>query len=55
MAFIRSFTYDTWYLVLLSVILIGPLLHWVHNSAKYYDYFNERDGESLFKLGNCIW
>lgn len=53
--FMTPFTYDTWYLVLLSVILIGPLLHWVHGSAKYYDFFDERDGESLFKLGNCIW
>lgn len=53
--FLTPFTYDTWYCVLLSVVLIGPLLYYVHKKAKYYDYYDENDGESLFKLGNCVW
>ena len=53
--FMTPFTYDTWYLLLMTVILIGPLLYWVHRSAKYYEYYNEIDNRSLFRLGNCIW
>uniref|UniRef100_A0AAN0N6H9 Ionotropic receptor 93a n=1 Tax=Polyphagotarsonemus latus TaxID=1204166 RepID=A0AAN0N6H9_9ACAR len=53
--FLTPFTYDTWYAVLLSVVLVGPLLYWVNKSSKYYVYYNENDGERLFKLGNCIW
>ena len=53
--FMTPFTYDTWYTVLVTVVLIGPLLYYVHRSSKYYDFFNENDGQSLFRLGNCIW
>ena len=34
---------------------MGPLLWFVQRSSKYYDYYNLRNGQGLFRLRNCIW
>lgn len=35
--FLSPFTFDTWYLILFTVIAIGPILYFVNANSRYYE------------------
>ncbi|KAF7490854.1 Glutamate receptor [Sarcoptes scabiei] len=53
--FLAPFTSDAWFCLLITVILMGPSLWFVHHSSRYYEYYNLKNEKGLFKLSNCIW
>ncbi|KAI1287992.1 Glutamate receptor ionotropic, kainate 3 [Halotydeus destructor] len=53
--FLLPFTWDSWWAVTISTILIGPLVYYINTYSKFYDYHNLRNGKGLFKFENCAW
>ena len=49
------FTWDVWYCLILSVLIVSPFIWYVNNKAKYYDYNNIRRDKGLFSLVNCLY
>jgi hypothetical protein len=49
------FTWDVWYCLILSVIVVSPFIWYVNNRCKYYDYNNIRRDKGLFSLVNCYY
>ncbi|KAF2354013.1 Ionotropic glutamate receptor L-glutamate and glycine-binding domain [Trinorchestia longiramus] len=53
--FMEPFSNQTWILIAVTVLLMGPILYLINNNSPYYDYYSLKDGRGLFSLQNCSW
>ncbi|KAK7084680.1 hypothetical protein SK128_009075 [Halocaridina rubra] len=55
MLFMEPFANDTWILIVVTVLIMGPILYFINGNSPYYTYYGLYDGKGLFKLDNCSW
>ena len=53
--FMLPFTWDVWYCLVGSIVLISPFTYYINKRCKYYDYNNIRRDKGLFSMVNCFW
>ncbi|XP_042864338.1 ionotropic receptor 93a-like [Penaeus japonicus] len=55
MLFMEPFANDTWILIAITVLVMGPILFLVNRNSPFYTYYDLYDGKGLFRLQNCSW
>nr|AGJ51190.1 olfactory ionotropic receptor IR93a [Panulirus argus] len=55
MLFMEPFANDTWILIAITVLIMGPILFLINRNSPYYTYYDLYDGRGLFQLQNCSW
>ncbi|XP_018027085.1 ionotropic receptor 93a [Hyalella azteca] len=53
--FVEPFTSDTWILIAIATLLMGPILHLVNSHSPFYAYYDLHRGRGLFTLQDCSW
>ncbi|CAL4102797.1 unnamed protein product, partial [Meganyctiphanes norvegica] len=53
--FMEPFTNDTWILIAITVLIMGPILFLINRWSYYYIYYDLMDGQGLFQITNCSW
>ncbi|XP_047486802.1 LOW QUALITY PROTEIN: ionotropic receptor 93a-like [Penaeus chinensis] len=55
MLFMEPFANDTWILIAITVLVMGPILFLINRNSPFYTYYELYDGKGLFRLQNCSW
>ncbi|KAB0802205.1 hypothetical protein PPYR_04391 [Photinus pyralis] len=53
--FMYPFTPTTWLCLAASVMIMGPILYFIHNASPVYDYKGIPRGKGLSSPQNCLW
>ncbi|XP_069953215.1 ionotropic receptor 93a-like isoform X3 [Cherax quadricarinatus] len=53
--FMEPFANDTWILLVISIVIMGPILFLINRYSPYYSYYGLYNGRGLFQLHNCFW
>ncbi|KAK5650424.1 hypothetical protein RI129_001453 [Pyrocoelia pectoralis] len=53
--FMYPFTTGTWLCLATAVIVMGPVLYFIHNASPVYEYKGIPKGKGLSSPQNCIW
>ncbi|XP_024083704.1 ionotropic receptor 93a isoform X2 [Cimex lectularius] len=53
--FILPFSTDTWLCIIAAILVMTPLLNFVHRITPYYDHFSHRGKGGFLKMMNCFW
>uniref|UniRef100_T1HWR6 Uncharacterized protein n=1 Tax=Rhodnius prolixus TaxID=13249 RepID=T1HWR6_RHOPR len=53
--FILPFSSDTWLCIIGAILLMTPLLCFVHRISPFYDHYSHRGKGGFTKMMNCFW
>nr|WVD93703.1 ionotropic receptor 93a [Graphosoma rubrolineatum] len=53
--FIQPFTPDTWQCIVAAVLIMTPLLNFVHRVSPFYEHYSQREKGGYMKMMNCFW
>ncbi|KAL1122650.1 hypothetical protein AAG570_002977 [Ranatra chinensis] len=53
--FLLPFSVDTWLCIVAVILILGPLLNFVHRTSPFYQHYRSLDRGGFSKLVNCLW